>query len=381
MWDPEQFSAVRDKLSGWWEGESARPVVQVFSPDPRPRDLLVAFLRSAPTFRRSTIAKELGWDVSDWQWGFAREPDRPERTIGLFLKWVRNTFFGGAAYPNLWVNLGAGVLAAYLGMSVKVGRNTVWFGAYWNPAEALELREVLGLEFRKDNIWWRRTVNITRAALSLSRGNYIVGITDLGGIADILASIIGTEGVIRSMYEAPSVLEEAMWKILEDWHRCYDELHGMIASSQEGISAWMNIWCLERWYPIQCDLAYMLSPRLFRRFVRPFLEEQAERLDRVIYHLDGPGELVHVDEILDIDGIDGIQWVPGAGMEGLGHHCGSDRWYPLYRKILRAGKRLVLYMPCDAVPKILNDFKDGRVLVQTYCPSRRSALELLEMDG
>jgi 5-methyltetrahydrofolate--homocysteine methyltransferase len=59
----------------------------------------------------------------------------------------------------------------------------------------------------------------------------------------------------------------------------------------------------------------MISPEMCRRFVVPALEYEASCLKHNIYHYDGIGALTHLDDILAIQSIDGIQWVPGAGQK------------------------------------------------------------------
>ena len=76
---------------------------------------------------------------------------------------------------------------------------------------------------------------------------------------------------------------------------------------------WMNIPSSKPWYPIQCDFCYMISPEQFEEFVLPHLVEQVEHMERSVYHLDGVGELTHLDTILDIEGLTAIQWIPGGG--------------------------------------------------------------------
>ena len=55
------------------------------------------------------------------------------------------------------------------------------------------------------------------------------------------------------------------------------------------------------------------GPEMFERFVLPDLAACCDRLDHAFYHLDGKGELPHLDLLLSIDGLRGIQWIPGAG--------------------------------------------------------------------
>ena len=71
--------------------------------------------------------------------------------------------------------------------------------------------------------------------------------------------------------------------------------------------------------------------------------DQASYLERAVYHLDGIGELPHLDMILDIPGLNGIQWNPGAGKEPL---C-DEKWFDIYRKIQDKGKNIILLWALD----------------------------------
>jgi hypothetical protein len=78
----------------------------------------------------------------------------------------------------------------------------------------------------------------------------------------------------------------------------------------------------------------MISPDMFQEFVVPALAEQCAWLDHSLFHLDGPNCICHLQHLLDIDGLDAVQWTPGAGEPG----AGDETWYPLYERILSAGK-------------------------------------------
>ena len=52
------------------------------------------------------------------------------------------------------------------------------------------------------------------------------------------------------------------------------------------------------------------------------------------YHLDGRGQLAHLDSILKIKNLTGVQWVPGAGSPD------ESCWPQVYQKIHAAGKRI-----------------------------------------
>ncbi|MGQ9596926.1 MAG: hypothetical protein ACUVQY_04025 [Thermoproteota archaeon] len=364
MFFKEDWDEAKERLAAWWENDSLdRPLIQVLAP------------RSNPKYASEDDAN-FNYD----HWGFPksiRDPAAIVRNIKGFLSQCAETYYGGEAYPNLWINLGAGVLGAYLGAEPLVESETVWFGAQRNSMLGKSWGELRYLEFDSSNEWWRLTKRITETASETLAGYCFIGITDLGGILDIIASLRGSKNLIVDLVTNPDDVKSLSLKIIDCWHMCYDELYRIIRRNMEGTSAWMSIWCPERWYPIQCDFAFMLSPKLFDEFVLPHVKEQCERLDRAIYHLDGTGEIPHLDSLLKVEELDGIQWVPGAGEELQGDDCGSPKWIPLYRKILDAGKLLVLYIPKDKVIPMLKVLGSKKVLVQTFCISESDAKKLI----
>ncbi|MBQ9854911.1 MAG: hypothetical protein IJO53_01850, partial [Clostridia bacterium] len=60
------------------------------------------------------------------------------------------------------------------------------------------------------------------------------------------------------------------------------------------------------------------------------------KLNHTIYHLDGIGQLNHLDSLLTLENLDAVQWVFGAGKPG------PMSWLYVYRKIMDAGKRIML---------------------------------------
>ena len=354
----EDWEEAKNSLAAWWEGEERSPLLQVVGP-------------------REGVQL---WRFYDG-WDFCRYPDKPEIAIRNFEDFCRATFFGGVAFPNLWINFGAGVLAAFLGAEPIFRSNTMWFGNQRGEGR-MSLRDLSESELDRGNVWWKRVMNATRKAVAAHRGRFVVGITDIGGVLDVVAALHGTIRLIVSLYRRSSEVKAAISNILDLWHECYDEFHRvMVEGGHEGVSAWMGIWCPHRWYPIQCDISYMIPPSKFEEFVKPHLEEQCSRLNHTVYHLDGPGQIPHLRSLLSIEELDAIQWVPGAKEEGVGHDCGSPRWFKLYEQILEAGKGLVVAMPYYRVENFLKVFPRGRIIVQTLAFTERDARNLLKKQG
>jgi 5-methyltetrahydrofolate--homocysteine methyltransferase len=342
----EDWERAKEMYRAWWEGEKTpRPLLYLTSPLKKPR-----FPVPEPPEPK---------DLED-RW------TNPEIVLGNAEKAFASTYFAAEGYPNMHVNLGPGIAATYMGSTPTFMPETVWFGR--NESKGWD--EILGIDFDPNNKWWIKTKELTMAAVERGKGRYIIGITDLGGILDILASLRGTEQLLVDLIENPKEVVMASERIIDIWHRCYDELYGICLMAQEGSSAWMGLWSPGRWYPIQCDFSAMISPSMFEEFVIPHIEEQCRRLDHIIYHWDGPGQIPHLELLLKVDGLHGIQWTPGAGNPGLGY----EGWFPYYRRILDSGKRLVLLgMDPKEVIDFLKVFGGEGCFISTWASSPEEA--------
>ena len=347
----EDWGHTQEAFAAWWRHELDYPLLQATAP-------------------KGTAQP---YQAFDWWW-FLKCGDRPEQVLEWFERYCEDTFFGGAAFPNLFLNLGPGVLAAFFSGYLRYDEAgaTSWFEAPqpWPVVESYRLQE---------QPWWAYTEAITRMAAGASKGRFIVGTTDIGGILDVLASFRGTEHLLLDLLTEPERVNTMRAKILEAWHQVYDALDAIIAPVQHGTSAWMGLWCPGRWYPLQCDFCAMISPDMFEAFVASDVQEQCRRLDHAIYHLDGPGQLPHLEYLLAIEELDGIQWVPGSGNP----QCESPRWFGLYEKILASNKLLVLQCFDDVakVSQVLDAIPGKGVLASVGFNTEGEAKAFLKRNG
>lgn len=313
--DDRRWARVTDAYSRWWADELDRPLIAAvltgFEPRiPRPAVPLHGF----HSFHSlETPAEQV---IDTWQWT------------------LEGQHYLGDAFPAIWPNFGAGVLAAFLGCDVvnSAEAATTWF----QPRESREAG-ALQLVRAAGSPWFRRVRDIMGAGDRRFGGLVQIGMTDLGGNLDILASFRPGEHLLLDLYDAPGEVLRLLWEAHDAWWKTFGELHAALPRNR-GYTAWTPIFSTEPYYMLQCDFCYMIGPDMFDRFVKPELAASCRRLKNAFYHLDGPGQLPHLDALLDIPELKGIQWVPGAGQPDITH------WPEVYRKIRRAGKRI----HCDA---------------------------------
>jgi 5-methyltetrahydrofolate--homocysteine methyltransferase len=176
-----------------------------------------------------------------------------------------------------------------------------------------------------------------------------VSITDLGGNLDILASLRTTEQLLLDLCDAPDEVERLVGEITRLWIRYYDELYAIIQKAGRGTTPWAAIWSPGRCYMLQSDFAYMISPQMFERFVLPDLAACCDILDDGFYHLDGKGEIPHLDMLLSLKRLRGIQWIPGDGAPP------PEKWLPLLQRIRQGGKLCQLFVSPQGARTIVRE--------------------------
>jgi 5-methyltetrahydrofolate--homocysteine methyltransferase len=207
----------------------------------------------------------------------------------------------------------------------------------------------LKLVLDPNNAWWRRVLELTRRAVERWGSSIAVGHTDLGGNLDILASLLTSERLLFDVYDHPAEVMRLVNSLTRLWLRYYDELHALIAPAGRGTTPWAAIWSPARCYMLQSDFAYMISPRMFERFVLPDLAACCEELEHAFYHLDGVGQIAHLDMLLSLERLRGIQWIPGDGQPP------PEDWLPLLKRIRDAGKLCQLYVSGEGARTIVRE--------------------------
>lgn len=330
---PERWTRVRENARRWWAGELDRPLIQIRMGGRDPG-------RPEPAQR---------WPL------FEDAYDHRVTPAALVDRWdyqLACTRFLGDAFPQVYPDFGPGALAAFLGARIDVSSSTVWY----LPPTA---REAADLRFRLDpeNAWFTRVRDIMRAGAEHFRGQAQIGMTDLGGVMDVLGSFRPGEGLLTDLLDHPQDVERLVWETHEAWWQAFAALNAVIQPAQHGYSAWTPIFAETPWYMLQCDFSCMVSPAMFERVIKPELAATCRRLGRAFYHLDGPGALVHLDSLLSIPELAGIQWIPGTGQKGF------TEWPDVYRRIHEAGKKIQLFSGFDGLDRIADQLGSARNIV------------------
>lgn len=316
----DDWKRIETDWTAWWKGDLDRPMVVLETIDPVPG--------------------------ADWsqlpKWGL----DTPVDTvIDNWQRILEAGHFLGDAFPKWWVNYGPGTMAAWQGSRVSWTPDTTWF---W-PLEGVESLSDIHIRYDAENPWWLRVQEMTRRAVERWGSDVLVGIADIGGNLDILASLRGTEKLLIDLTDDPENVDRLVREITPMWIRYYDELEAITCKQGRGNACWGPVWSPGRGYMLQCDFSYMISPRMFKRFVMPDLTACCDALDYGFYHLDGKGEIPHLDQLISIERLRGIQWQPGDGQPL------ADGWLELIAKIRDSGKRCQIYVNPEGAKTVMRE--------------------------
>lgn len=238
----------------------------------------------------------------------------------------RRRFFGDA-YP-LCV-LSTPVLAtAFLGADPVIDGETVWM-----KASGLRSLHNTRFCFEPENKYWQRTLELYHEAVKKWGDKVVISMATLGGNFDILVPFFTNEALLLAVNDAPEELERLLWEVHKCWWRYFDEINNVIKHTNKGYSCWATYFSDDPTYILQCDFSAMLGPDSFKKLVMPELIETAGKLKNVFFHLDGPDMVRHLDMVLEIPEIIGVQWIPGPKLKH-----GDKLSVEIHKRVISAGK-------------------------------------------
>lgn len=316
----QDWQRLESDWTAWWAGELERPMVVIENPIHArlPDELSREFLLDTPV----------------------------EQVLEHYNRRLQTKQIFGDAWPKWWPFFGAGVVAAFLGADLHCSpqSETIWF----EP----ENGNITGREkfdYDANNIWFQRIKTLTEAAVELWGEKVCVGLTDLGGNLDILASLQTSQALLLDLYDKPEMVKRKSAEVRGLWLRYYDELYAITHKSGRGATPWAPIWAPGRCYMLQSDFSAMISPQMFETFVLPDLAACCDELDFTFYHMDGRGQINHLEHLLSLENLHGVQWIPGEGQPS------PAAWLPLLQRIIEAGKLCQLYVSAQDAQTIMRE--------------------------
>ncbi|MHB1294427.1 MAG: hypothetical protein ACYC4R_05465 [Anaerolineae bacterium] len=344
----DDWSTVKKRWAAWWEcGIFDRAMLQVTAPraDVEPGDLSV-----------DSVTRWTNFD----------------HAIKVAEEAIRTTHYMAEAIPRCWNPISAGH-ALYFGGCPRFHEDTMWVERAPNGLDGFPV-----LDGWQNSPWWRWACAGVESFARASRGRFMVLPFWGNHAADILAVVRGVDTFYMDFVEHPEWIQRALRDMStviaevheELWKRAYAPISGTEGSMDYG-----GCWSPRRALAFDSDVSCNVSDRAFRETILPPMRESMQAFDHILYHLDGPGALHHLDTLLGLPEIDAIQWVPGAGHEEIA------QWYPLIQRIQRAGKGVQLHVRPQEVAPTLDTLRPEGLLLSVRCATYGEASRLIDGVG
>ncbi|MEI6351369.1 MAG: hypothetical protein WCP06_09705 [Verrucomicrobiota bacterium] len=285
-------------------------------------------------------------------------------------QWLENTLFMGEAIPFYAPDFGPDQFAAFFGAPLlysDANPETNWVEPILEKLEGYEPT------LENSNSVWNQIRSYASALAKHAEGRYLLGACDLHSNLDALSALRHPTDLCMDLMDCPEEVARTSAAMRKFYQPIYEALYQASGfTPQTGTIGWGPFWTPGRFAVVQCDFSCMISSEDFRRHVLPGIEEEAAYLDRSMYHLDGPGALRHIEDVLSVKDLDVLQWVSGAGQKPMW------QWTEVLKKGLAAGKALHIYdITPEQVKQVHSELRSRRCLYQVYAKDAQEVEELL----
>ncbi len=344
------FDAVKQNWRRFWDGTLGRPIL----------------LAEPPKKGVDAVPKP--------PWGAAFTRDG-EDLVDQALRWADTHEFLGDSVPFYLPSLIIDLMPAFLGAEIVSVRESWGTDTHAKPfIQDLSSAEI---GFRRDSIWWERWVGLVECIKRKCAGRLLFGTAQpYYNSLDTLAALRGNAQLMLDFYDNPEGVHRAMEQVMRAYGEIMAEVCRILEVGEYGSVTGHGFYHGGKTGTPQCDFGFNIGKEHFDEFALPYLRQEIGHFDAVEYHLDGPGNITHLESICDIEKVGVIQWVPGAG-EDL-----ARDWTWLYEKINALGKGLWCWWGADS-PKAAVALwerynRSGRMILNVMAEDRDAMARYLE---
>ena len=260
--------------------------------------------------------------------------------VETFAASIRDAIFPADSFPLFFPNVGPEICSTVFGCDLEFAEVT----SYSKPI-AGSCRDILSLKPDLDNPYWNAIRHGTQLSLQAGAGKWITGLADLHTNGDLLASLRDPQNLCLDLADDIDGVRAACDHVTKHYPLMFDDLWKPIQAAGQPCTTWTPVLHAGRSYVTNCDFICMISPEMFQRTILPALVEEMRFLERNIFHLDGPGALKHLEALLKVKELNGVQWIYGASRGP------AAKWIDVYKRIQAAGK--CAQICCQDIPDAL----------------------------
>ena len=263
--------------------------------------------------------------------------------VDTFAESLAGTPFLGETFPVFWPNLSAVVFNLFLGQHAIFDDVTAWTHPCVDNLDRLP-----DLRVQRENKYFRAVEALTRRALDVAEGRFLVGYTDMYAGIDCTLGLRGMERMCFDLVTQPEPIKRLIDLAFTEYPDVYRQFDTALKDHGQLSVTWMNLPSFETFNVLACDFATNVSTEHFNEFCMPVIRREAELFRHNVFHMDGPGVARHIDSILTLPSLVAVQWVQGYGRDKP-----IMQWVPLIQKIQQAGKSVVVDLELEEIDEFM----------------------------
>ena len=336
------FAETQERWDMFWKGRNKHPLIGAVLPKP-------------------------GVEPVDKPEYGAGSDGRFEPVVDQVIRWAETHEFLGDAIPFYYLEFAADHFSSLLGADLKFPDDGLLGG--W-PVHFVEDWDDEEIKFRPESKWWEMTVKFAKALRHRCDGRLMIASPTLVANLDALVALRGAEDLLMDMALKPEAVHRALDQVTRAHGDILDAFAELFDYSTYGSISRHGMYSRGRINVPQCDVSCMISPDMFQEFVVPYLRQEMDHFDAMEYHLDGPGAIKHLQAICEIEKLDIVQWVCGAGEPS------TCDWTWLYEKIDSLGKGQIFWSTYENVLRLSKQIKSRKLLFYLDTSSRQEIEDL-----
>jgi len=279
-----------------------------------------------------------------------------EYNAELALAIAENTIYFGDALPIFFPNLGPEVFSAFCGCELEYSETTSWA----IPIIKDWKKDFDKISFSEDNVYFKKIEEMTDLLLEYGKGKFYTGLTDIHPGGDGIAAFRDPQEMNYDMLLEPEMIKKTLNKITPIFFKVFDHFYNKLAGKNQVCGTWNGMTSIRKYHIPSNDFSCMISNKMFKEFFLQGIIDECKYFGTSIYHLDGPQALQHLDDILDIKELNGVQWVPGTGNGG---RYSNELNLPILQKIQNANKVNQFHIEPDELDTIMENLKPNGIFL------------------
>ena len=188
---------------------------------------------------------------------------------------------------------------------------------------------------------------------TLSAGRFPIGQPIMRGASDVVGALLGQMELVYALADEPEAIQEAFFKVMDALRSVIKSQWDATPDFHGGYSmGFYHVWCPDKCIWFQEDLSALLSPQIYKAFLREPDASVCNGYDYTAVHLH-PASFFILDMYMQMEGLKAIQINKDVGGPSV------KEMMPSFRKVL-ASKNLIIYGDLDEeeIDCILENFPE-----------------------